>query len=542
MVLKIVSDVKDAQKGLDDVKKKGSETGSALGTASLAAAGGLAVLGAFALSSASAAADDAQAQAVLATSLRNAAGATDKQVASTEAWITKTTLATGVADSQLRPALGTLVRATGDVQASQDALTVAMDVSAATGKDLGAVTDAMAKGYAGNTGALGKLIPGMDQAVLKSGDMNAIMSELARTTGGTLAAANDTAAGTTEIMKNKMAEAQETIGAAFLPVLASLIGMLASVANWVSQNTTVVIVLMGVLAALAAAVITANVVMAIQAGLQAESAAAVAGNTIAMIAYAAQTVISTAATVAWNAITAIARAGMAAYTAVMEANIGTMIVAAARTVATTAATLAYNAVMLIVRGATLAWTAAQWLLNAAIYANPIGLIVLAIVALIAGIILAYQKCDAFRNVVDAMGRAFMTAARAIMDAIGWIIDKLQALWDMANKVRDAVKGALSHIPGLGGLAPKATVSVIGPARFGGASPVAVASAGGFGASQSGTVTPVNITVQTTGLGASAPQIQDAIVGALRKWSSRNGALVDRTGTAASRFYGGVREA
>ena len=66
----------------------------------------------------------------------------------------------------------------------------------------------------------------------------------------------------------------------------------------------------------------------------------------------------------------------------------------------TVRTVAYHAVMLLVRGATALWTGAQWLLNAAMRANPIGLVITAITALIAGVIWAYNNVGWFRDAVN----------------------------------------------------------------------------------------------------------------------------------------------
>jgi hypothetical protein len=74
--------------------------------------------------------------------------------------------------------------------------------------------------------------------------------------------------------------------------------------------------------------------------------------------------------------------------------------------------------------ATNAQTAAQWLLNAAMDANPIMLIVLALVALVAVVILAYTHCKTFRDIVDDMGRiasaAFGAVVGAASAAFGWV--------------------------------------------------------------------------------------------------------------------------
>ncbi|TMR13817.1 hypothetical protein ETD86_30090 [Nonomuraea turkmeniaca] len=77
----------------------------------------------------------------------------------------------------------------------------------------------------------------------------------------------------------------------------------------------------------------------------------------------------------------------------------------------------------VVKVATVAWTAVQWLLNVALNANPIGLIVLAIAALVAGVIWAYNNVDWFRNAVD-------TAWKAISTAVQWAWNNvLKPAWD-----------------------------------------------------------------------------------------------------------------
>lgn len=89
-------------------------------------------------------------------------------------------------------------------------------------------------------------------------------------------------------------------------------------------------------------------------------------------------------------------------------------------------TIASRVAMVATTVATKVWAAAQWLLNAALSANPIGLVVLAIVALVAGLVIAYQKSETFRAIVDAAFRAVGAAAmwlwhNAIQPAFNWII-------------------------------------------------------------------------------------------------------------------------
>ena len=134
LTIKILTDATKASKGLNDAEKSvGKFHGGMQKAGVVAAAAGGAVL-AFGVSAAQAAAEDARGQAILKTALENSTGARQKDIDSVESWISKTAAATGVADDQLRPALATLARATGDVATSQKAMSVALDVSAATGK------------------------------------------------------------------------------------------------------------------------------------------------------------------------------------------------------------------------------------------------------------------------------------------------------------------------------------------------------------------------------------------------------------------------
>jgi len=71
--------------------------------------------------------------------------------------------------------------------------------------------------------------------------------------------------------------------------------------------------------------------------------------------------------------------------------------------------------MVAIRAATMAWAAAQAILNVALSANPIGLIVIAIAALVAGVIYAYKNFEGFRTVVDTVASAIKTAAVWIWD-------------------------------------------------------------------------------------------------------------------------------
>lgn len=119
------------------------------------------------------------------------------------------------------------------------------------------------------------------------------------------------------------------------------------------------------------------------------------------------------------------------------AKVTAMAADSAATISNTAATVAHTVATWAAEAASKAWAAAQWLLNAALNANPIALVVIAIAALVAAIVLAYQHSETFRDIVDSIGRFLRDKLLpAIVDVASWIGDKLvpvfQAIWDIIS--------------------------------------------------------------------------------------------------------------
>lgn len=105
----------------------------------------------------------------------------------------------------------------------------------------------------------------------------------------------------------------------------------------------------------------------------------------------------------------------------------------------TAASIASSVALNAVKIATAAYTAVQWLLNAALTANPIGLVVVALAALAAGLIYAYQHSSTFRNIVDG---AFSAVGSAV-----------QAMWNVAQPILSAFDSTIGNILRSLGLLP-----------------------------------------------------------------------------------------
>ena len=210
-------DVDDSSSKMGEFSKKAGLAFAAAGAAAAAYAVTLAVDGV------KAAIEDEAAQVKLANALRNATGATEAQIKATEDQILKMSLATGVSDEKLRPALQRIALSTGDLSKAQDLLSVALDVSTSTSKPLEAVANAIGKAYDGNTAALGKLGIGLSSAELKTMSFTDVQAKLTDLFGGAAAANAETYAGRLERLKVTFDEAKETIGYKLLPIIQQLV-------------------------------------------------------------------------------------------------------------------------------------------------------------------------------------------------------------------------------------------------------------------------------------------------------------------------------
>ena len=229
--LSILADVDQLKKSLatanGDVEESSSKLGSFGAKAGLAFAAAGAAAAAYAgkllIDGVQSAIADEAAQTKLALTLTNVAGATDATVAATEAFIFKTSLATGIADDLLRPSLERLVRATGDVTEAQKLQTLAIDVAAGSGKSLEAVSNAIGKAFEGNTTALGKLGVGLSSAELKTMTFDQVTQALSETFGGQASAQAETFAGKMDRLKVAFDEGKETVGFFVLDAITPMI-------------------------------------------------------------------------------------------------------------------------------------------------------------------------------------------------------------------------------------------------------------------------------------------------------------------------------
>ena len=235
-----------------------------------AAIGGLAVV---AFDAVKAFMEDDKAAQLLATSLRNTTGATDAQIKSVEDFITKTSIAAAVSDDELRPAMDKLVRGTGDVTKAQELMTLALDISAGTGKDLGAVSDALSKAFNGQLGPLKKLDPALASLIENGATTDEVFAAMGKTFKGAASTSANTASGKMKSFGIQMGEFKESVGAAVFPIVEKLLPAFTKIGNWIKNNVGLVVTLGAVIGGIAAAVFVANGALAAWAAVGAVTAA-----------------------------------------------------------------------------------------------------------------------------------------------------------------------------------------------------------------------------------------------------------------------------
>jgi len=335
-------------------------------------------LGGAAIMAGKAAAEDEQSAALLANTLKNVTGATDAQIKSTEAYISKQTLSSGIADDKLRPALARLTTSTKNVTEAQKLTNLAMEISTAKHLDLETVANALGKAHDGNLGALKKLGISLDETTVKNKDFEGAMKQLGQTFKGSLQANADTAAGKFALFQNSMNEAKESLGAGLLPVMKDFADIIQKIAPFLTEHADIIGKVAIGIGALAAAVVSVN---------------------MAIKVYEAYTKAAAAAQVIFNAVMSL---------------------------------------------------------------NPIGLTVIALAALTAGLVIAYKNSETFRDIVNGAFNAVKNVAKTVADFVGTVfstvfgiikadINLIIRLVNMAintlNKINFKVP---DWVPGIGG--------------------------------------------------------------------------------------------
>ena len=335
----------------------------------------------------------------------------------------------------------------------------------------------------------------------------AILTEQSADAQGNFAREIDTAAGSAQIAAAEWENAKASLGEALLPIATRAAEVMADLAAKMAENPAVVARVAGAILGLTAAlwagwaaikvwkaasaiatgvsiawqVMTGRMVLgnasaAASAGVAASSSAAAwigaglraagawslmaaraVGSFVMTVASAVASAASTAAAWigaglraagAWSLMAARAVASFVMTAAGAAASAAATAAAwVASTARTIAAFIAQNAVMLASRGAILAMAAGQAVLNAVMAANPITLVVAAVAALIAVLVLAYNRSETFRNAVQAAGNVGKAAFQGIANFVRNLISTIGNLISRAGGIGGVFRSAMSVAAG-----------------------------------------------------------------------------------------------
>lgn len=280
------------------------------------------------------------------------------------------------------------------------------DFAAKTGRDLPTAAETLGKAFLGNTKALKELGINYKSTGDQAKDTANITALLRKQVGGFAEAEGKTAAGRAEIMKNQFGELQEAIGAKLLPVLMTLstwilevgIPALERFVEWMRAH-------------LGPAIVTVW-------GWIRENVFPIArtfGEILTGVIVPALTSVLSWLRDNWNWLQVVAGAIGAAVIAWTTFN---AVVTAWKTIGETV-------------------TAVQIALNAAMAANPIGLVITVIAALVVAFILLWNKSEAFRNFFIGM---WETIKSVVGTVVGWIVDRWNGLMDFFRGIPGFFRG------------------------------------------------------------------------------------------------------
>jgi hypothetical protein len=169
---------------------------------------------------------------------------------------------------------------------------LALDVSAGTGKDLGAVSDALSKAFNGNFKSLKALDPALATLIEDGASVDEVFAAMGDTFSGQASTAAKTTQGKMKNLGIQMGELKESIGAAVAPLAEKLIPQLLKFTTWASNNKGLIVAIGATIAVLAAAIIALNAGLAIY-------------NTIQAVTLAINTALTTSFSALWVATGAV---------------------------------------------------------------------------------------------------------------------------------------------------------------------------------------------------------------------------------------------
>jgi len=256
-LLKIGVDKKDFDTDMKSIGETIKNHQKAIGLGMVAM--GTAIVGGLAVALKAAAEEEAGIEK-LRVAMQNVGISYDDNRESLEKLINTQQQKTAVADSDQRAALSTLITMTGNLTKSQDLLSLAMDISAGTGRDLSSVTSTLGYALAGNWGMVNRMIPALAEVESEEEKWMFLREKFA----GQAEAYGQTMSGQMQLLKNNIGDVGEAIGGVLIPIVKSLFDkimpVIESIKEWTAAHpglTKVIVIATGAVGGLSLALGTA---------------------------------------------------------------------------------------------------------------------------------------------------------------------------------------------------------------------------------------------------------------------------------------------
>lgn len=293
-------------------------------------------------------------------------------------------------------------------------------------------------------------ITAMEKAGNVAGAQSIILKELQKEFGGSAEAAGKTFGGQLAILKNNLSEVAIQLGSVLIPHLTSFFTNINNHMPQIQQSIGGAIAYVmpkfkewiQIIGQIAGELLPSFGNSAQSAGNKAKDLAKNGLNAVTdALKFIRDNIgLVKAGIIALTAAWTIQKTVLLAHNIAQTVHNAQMLIAGIRDKSETGYIIALYTAQAIHTGIIKAATAAQWLLNAAMSANPIGIVIVAIGALVAILVVLYNKNAAFRNFVNGMWKGIKTT---VSGAVTAIIGFVNNLWKGIQNVGKSIKTGVS---------------------------------------------------------------------------------------------------
>lgn len=195
----------------------------------------------------------------LTTALRQTNQYTDENVKSLTDYAAQLQATTIYGDEVIETVMAQLLAMGLSVEQTKQATLQAANLATVMGTDLNTAARAMADLFQGNTSLIGRYVKGLDETIIKSGDLNKILAMLNERIGGQAVAIGQSGVGAIARMNNAIGDLKENTGELISKALAPITSMIGDLTARINNTSPTISALSGLIASLTTAFITLRV-------------------------------------------------------------------------------------------------------------------------------------------------------------------------------------------------------------------------------------------------------------------------------------------